>query len=109
MKLYVAGPMRGYPEHNYPAFFEAAGKIRTAGHVVYNPAEHDAGALRANLASDLAWIGLVADGIVLLPGWESSLGANAEVALARAIGIPVWELDNFLVFGDAVSGEPCTP
>lgn len=102
MKLYAAGPMRGYPEHNYPAFFEAAEQVRAAGHVAYNPAEHDAGTLRPNLTSDLTWIGLVADGVVLLPGWEASLGATAEAALARAIGIPVWELENFLAAG---SGE----
>ena len=39
MNIYVAGPMRGYPEFNFPSFHAAAAQLRAAGHTVFNPAE----------------------------------------------------------------------
>lgn len=97
--------MRSYPALNFPAFHEAAALLRAAGHEVFNPAEQDeqAGldgtdpaALRILLGADLAWITAHADGLVVLPGWRKSLGATAETATARALGLPVWEVGAFL-------------
>lgn len=108
MRLYVAGPMRNYPLFNFPAFYHAAAVLRGKGHEVYNPAEVDLadwesieavmlayerdplGVARLCLGRDMAWICAHADGIVLLPGWRGSTGANAELALARAIGLKVY-------------------
>jgi len=109
IKVYLAGPMRGIPEFNKPAFTEATTQLRAAGYEVFSPVEHDemkgfdwAGhtgdlsaaeasgfSLRAALGADLAWICAHADAIAVLPGWEHSLGARAEVAVARALGLPV--------------------
>ncbi len=110
MKIYVAGPMRGIPEFNFPAFNAAAALLRSKGHQVFNPAERDnerhgkdisignlAGcevtaakdhgfSLREALADDTAWICREADAIALLPGWEHSKGAKAELALSEALG-----------------------
>lgn len=110
MKIYVAGPMRGIPEFNFPAFNAAAIKLRAAGHEVFNPAEKDVERhgtdiskgnatgdeaqatkdhgfdLRVALGADLAWICAHADGIALLPGWQNSKGATAEHATAVALG-----------------------
>lgn len=111
MKIYLAGPMRGYPEFNFPAFHAAAKKLRDEGHFVFSPAEKDIEhhgkdisqnnptgslelattthgfSLRRALADDTQWICLEAEGIALLPGWEGSLGAKAELALAYALGL----------------------
>lgn len=111
MKIYVAGPMRGIPHFNFPAFNAATATLREAGHHVFNPVERDnerhrtdisAGnhegcevkaaqqhgfSLREALADDLEFICRHADAIALLPGWENSKGANAERATAMALGL----------------------
>ena len=111
MKLYLAGPMRGIPLFNFPAFHEAAKTLRALGHEVFNPAERDnehhgtdisAGNLtgdenqaaaqhgfnlREALAADLDYVCRHAEGIALLPGWEKSKGAKAEYATANALGL----------------------
>ncbi|MEV8029244.1 dATP/dGTP diphosphohydrolase domain-containing protein [Cellulosimicrobium funkei] len=107
MRVYVAGPMRGLPEFNFPAFDKAALDLTVQGHDVVNPAEHDreggfdpAGMtgnedlaaqgfdLRAALAWDLEQI-TRCDAVFLLDGWQQSSGARAEYALAQALGLQV--------------------
>lgn len=109
MKIYIAGPMRGIKDFNFPAFFAAADKLRKDGHVVFNPAEKDHAihgkgfeksktgslktiekrgfSLRRALRDDTRWICTHADAVALLPGWSKSKGACAERALARALGL----------------------
>lgn len=115
-RCYVAGPMRGIPEFNFPAFHAAADALRAIGCIVFNPAERDnehhgtdiskgnatgdeaiAAAqhgfnLREALGADMAWICAEADAIAMLPGWQNSKGAKAERATAEALGLTVVEL-----------------
>lgn len=39
--LYIAGPMSGLPDHNYPAFHDAASVLTKAGYSILNPAENE--------------------------------------------------------------------
>jgi hypothetical protein len=107
--IYLAGPMTGYPDHNYPAFNRAAAKLRAAGDFVFNPAEsfmpegyEDFESTEAFhkgecppelyaelLAEDLEFICRDATAIALLPGWSNSKGARAERAVAEALGLVV--------------------
>jgi hypothetical protein len=116
MRIYLAGPMRNYPEFNRPAFQDGAAALRAYGHDVFSPVENDeksgfhwgkhsgnladaeAGgfSLRKALATDLTWICENAEAVVVLPGWGASLGVTAEVATAKALGIEVFELDQLL-------------
>jgi hypothetical protein len=112
MKIYLAGPMQGIPEFNFPAFNAMAHGLRQSGNEVFNPAERDierhggvdiskgntAGSLdhavtehkfslRDALRDDCTYICDHAEAIVLLPGWENSKGAQAEHRLAVALGL----------------------
>jgi hypothetical protein len=96
-RIYLAGPMAGYPERNYPAFMRAAKALRDLGYEVYNPAEYEANErfkgqedrsefpLREAFTEYTNYILNRADIIALLPGYENSVGATAELSLARVV------------------------
>jgi hypothetical protein len=110
--VYVAGKMTGLVDFNFPKFFAAEKVLKAEGWLVVNPAAHDletgmvetfypflrreyGGTLhyrstdKFDLKTVLLWdLDQVAkcDAIFLLDGWEDSKGANAELALAKALG-----------------------
>lgn len=116
MRVYLAGPMRGYHEFNFPVFHGAARALRARGYEVFNPAEIDENTgfktagltgtdaelehasydLRSAILTDLTWIARHAEGVVVLGGWEASSGANLEVGLARFLSLPVMPLSEAL-------------
>jgi hypothetical protein len=90
-RIYIAGPMTGLPEYNFPAFNAAAERLRGDGWHVENPAEHGhvAGAEWSDyLRWDLSRVVTVA-AVYLLPGWPQSKGATLEVTVARALGLAI--------------------
>jgi len=99
MRLYIAGPMTGLPEFNYPAFFTAADRLELAGFEVINPARIEGREgcsswldyMRASLV-DIA----ACDGIATLPGWGESRGAALEVLIVRSLDLPVKTVDEWL-------------
>lgn len=101
MIIYLAGPMKGYPNHNYPLFEEVSAKLRKDGHNVYSPNEYpydgprETFPLREAFAEYCKFICLVAVTIVLLPGWEKSLGVSAELALAKNCKLEIIEWKDY--------------
>lgn len=81
MKIYIAGPMTGLPEMNYPAFNRAAAAWRAAGWDVLNPAESFNGdptlPYEQYVAHDIDLL-RQCDAIALLPGWNGP-GARGSV------------------------------
>jgi hypothetical protein len=101
-KLYLAGPMSGLPQFNFPAFYAATEMLRAQGYDIVSPAElddaEDSGAAMKSPDGDpnnrdavggKTWgdflardVKLLADagitGIIFLDGWQKSKGAKLE-------------------------------
>ena len=91
MRAYVAGPMTGYPELNFPLFHRVTAALRQNGIEAINPAEinPDPGAKWEDcMRSDLREL-LTCDSIVMLPGWSKSRGASLEHHVASTLGMQV--------------------
>jgi len=106
MMIYIAGPMRYLRYYNHPAFAFAARKLRADGHEVFSPAERDLEHFNPyDLPEDHDWSEappgfnlqecimadvtalLRCDTIYLLAGATASVGASAEIAVARWAGL----------------------
>jgi hypothetical protein len=111
VRLYIAGPMTGYPKFNIPAFDDMALALRRLDHTVISPAELDGFDVRQWLLKSehgsptdyppgFTWgdflardVKTIADssltGVVVLPGWQYSRGARLETFVARLAGLDV--------------------
>lgn len=94
--LYLAGPMTGLPDFNYPAFHAAAADWRAAGWLVINPAEAFGGAqdrpYRDYVEHDIAVI-QGCSAMAMLPGWDgaSARGSVWEREVALMLGLAVYD------------------
>lgn len=114
-RVYIAGPMRGYPQFNFPAFDAAKADWEREGWSVVSPADmdrlhdnHPAEVYETATAStqppkifahymrrDIAAL-LEVEAIAFLPGWEKSVGARVEYTVARALGLKLLDAMTFL-------------
>ena len=89
--IYIAGPMTGLPEYNFPAFMAAEHSLRLQypEAIIINPAKNFEGCtdleykqyIQMNIAQVQS-----ANHIHLLKGHEHSKGAKMEVAIATCLG-----------------------
>lgn len=89
-RYYLAGPMSGLPDLNFPAFADHAAHYRGRGLDIASPHEIES-------APDMPYEWCIrravemlmgCDAIILLPGWEASRGAVLEEHLARMLAMP---------------------
>jgi hypothetical protein len=107
-RVYIAGPMRHYPEFNFPAFDEAEHLLTVLGYHPISPASIDrdvddfdpAGMtgfepdwgnceLSTIIERDIAAV-ISCNSIYMLRGWERSNGATAEHAVAVWAGLNIY-------------------
>ncbi|MDW3712902.1 MULTISPECIES: DUF4406 domain-containing protein [unclassified Pseudomonas] len=88
-RIYLAGPMTGLPELNFPAFHAEAARLRALGFDVVNPAEINPepnACWRDCMKADIREL-VTCDTIALLPNWSKSRGAKLEHHIACGLGI----------------------
>lgn len=102
-KIYIAGPMTGYDDYNYPAFHDAFDHLNIIWgdrYTVVSPAHDDQGrpvqppATDATLGYDHYLRTAIAklidcQAIYLLTGWQNSTGARLELKIAHALGMGI--------------------
>ena len=109
--IYIAGPMRGYENYNYPAFDEREDILNRYGWQCVNPARldrcqgkpmsdpmafapdsnyEDHEFMRSALCRDMVAICDECTAIYMMKDWENSKGAKAEWALAKALGLDIF-------------------
>ena len=109
LKTYIAGPMTGYADLNFPAFHAKAAEQRLLGYEVVNPAEINGGISELAACAAMTPVELAAhyrkcmindiaalvqcDRIVMLDGWTRSKGAMLEHHIARVLGLDIVEFD----------------
>ena len=88
LKCYIAGPMTGYPELNYPAFATTAERLRQLGYEVVSPAELNpiTTPYREAMVNDIRAL-VECDHILMMHGWHASKGATLERHIAQVLGI----------------------
>ncbi len=115
-KCYVAGPMRGIEAFNFPAFEAATAALRALGWHVFSPAEFDqtfgyTDENRGYIRRDLhVIVNELHDGyaIIMLPGWQKSVGANAERDVAEWCKLDRYDLAEAIERGTKLSESYAT-
>jgi hypothetical protein len=116
---YVAGPMRGYENFNFPAFDATRDVLIQNGWNVISPADIDRNAGDTNEQTGevakmtdyvirdffvLFFLAHLEGGsISMLPGWEKSTGAVAEFFMARWLGLKVFDQFGVRLTADKVN------
>ena len=112
--VYVAGPMTGIEDFNFPAFAAAAERLKLNGYEVINPADNDNGDPEQAAQSGTPWEDymrkdladvLEADAVAVLPGWQRSRGASLEVTVATALGVPILDAETLLPYSESALQE----
>ena len=106
-QIYIAGPMTGIKDMNFPAFNAETKRLRALGYDVVNPAEIVTDKTTPwNIAMRKDIIALMAcDTIVFLVGWENSKGAWIEYKLGHDLGMKCFKENEIRIHKYQVNEE----
>lgn len=91
-RIYISGPVTGRENNNLAAFYEAAAEVARQGgkpvipHDYVMPGEGWEAAMKVCVA-----VMMRCDGLYAMLDWGESRGARIEVALARDIGMTIYD------------------
>ena len=91
MTWYIAGPMTGHKDYNFPAFAEAAALLRGQGEVVISPHElheHTTESWEFYMRAAIHALTQCTH-MFVLRGYETSRGAQVEIQLATLLKMPI--------------------
>lgn len=107
MKVYISGPITGYPDRNAQEFKSAQEALQRFGHETVNPldisADHDGPCVGpeverhddssghrygCHVRADILAV-FDCDAMFMLPGWHQSRGARVEYAVAQALRLQI--------------------
>lgn len=98
MRIYLAGPMTGITQLNFPRFNAEAARLRELGFAVINPAEINTDTSRSwrdCMRADIREL-VTCDAIALLRGWERSRGAVLEHHIMTSLDLAVFMVDELV-------------
>lgn len=101
MRTYLAGPMSGQADYNYPMFHTVVRHLRDLGLTIISPAEDEdhkpmqppapgAEKPRAHYMREGLNKLLRCQAIYMLPDWQFSKGAKLEHRIAQACGMTIF-------------------
>ena len=97
MRLYIIGPVTGYPEDNRASFEAAALVLERAGYDAYVPHWFIPAGTDWQAAMRRSIEMLVkCDGVAALDGFGASKGARIEADIATGIGMPVKSVETWV-------------
>ena len=110
-RCYLAGPMRGYKNLNFEAFFSAEKRLKERGYLVINPARNPLGLSPDEYFEIDTFLLSYCDCIYMLVGWEESWGACIEHNEYLKLGLEVLyeedEIKEYMNHEDCVCCEDC--
>ena len=90
-KIYVAGPVSNYANNNKLAFVLAEQNLKKEGYIVLSTARISYGLTEKEYMRIAITMLECCEAIYMLKGWKNSLGACAEYALAKKLGLEIIE------------------
>lgn len=111
MKVFISGPMKGYPNFNKEAFDQAEKELIQQGYTVFNPAwmdfsgewtKQDKRAIDAAIMSRC-------DAVYQLPGWDGlgNSGSRMECAFAQGAALHTDSQKKFTIYEAVLLKFPC--
>jgi len=91
---YIAGPITGIKDFNYPAFYGMEERLRELGvEQIFNPAKNPKDPYKTSwkeFMKDALDMVMKSEQVVFLNGWENSKGAQTEMALAKGLCLDIF-------------------